>query len=311
MAYLGVIIIILVIQRHYDKLSINNMEKQLRIINAVSTAYNSILLLHIKEMKLELIKPSERLSSIYEKHSDPYNFLFTICKTEIDESFYSTVMHFLDLDTIAERVKGKPFLGCEVKDCYGGWFSVMLIPQKMDEVGNVQALLVTTRDITGIKQTEELTFKDQLTGLYNRNYMESRSKNIVHDTDLPVSLIMAYCNYLKRTNDTLGHEYGDLLLQRVANIIIETIPQNAVAMRIGGDEFLILCTQCNNQQAQKIVEDIKHKLIEKSDDKLTLSVALGISTTVDKEFSFEKAYKVADEEMYRDKKASRTKNNSN
>lgn len=85
-------------------------------------------------------------------------------------------MHFLDLDTIAERVKGKSFLGCEVKDCYGVWFSVMLIPQKMDEEGNVQALLVTTRDITGIKQTEELTFKDQLTGLYNRNYTESRSK---------------------------------------------------------------------------------------------------------------------------------------
>lgn len=120
---------------------------------------------------------------------------------------------------------------------------------------------------------------------------------------------MADCNYLKCTNDTLGHEYGDLLLQRVANIIIETIPRNSVAMRIGGDEFLILCTQCNNQQAQKIVEDIKYKLIEKSDDKLMLSVAFGISTTVYNEFSFEKAYKVADEEMYRDKKESKEKNN--
>lgn len=43
--------------------------------------------------------------------------------------------------------------------------------------------------------------------------MESRSKRFVRAGDLPVSLIMADCNYLKRTNDTLGHEYGDLLLQ--------------------------------------------------------------------------------------------------
>ena len=42
--------------------------------------------------------------------------------------------------------------------------------------------------------------------------MESRSKRFVRAGDLPVSLIMADCNYLKRTNDTLGHEYGDLLL---------------------------------------------------------------------------------------------------
>lgn len=72
--------------------------------------------------------------------------------------------------------------------------------------------------------------------------MESRSKRFVRAGDLPVSLIMADCNYLKRTNDTLGHEYGDLLLQRVANVIQESVSPNDVAMRVGGDEFLILCT---------------------------------------------------------------------
>ena len=45
----------------------------------------------------------------------------------------------------------------------------MLIPQKFDGYGNIQALLITTRDITSVKQTEELSFKDKLTGLHNRN----------------------------------------------------------------------------------------------------------------------------------------------
>lgn len=302
---MSIVIIILAVQRHFDKSSMNKMEKQLCIINAISTAYDSTFLIHTDNMTLEAIRPSERLKEIFEKHSNPYDFLFAVCKTQIDQSFYPTVRHFLDLDTVAERLKGNPFLGCEVKDFQGIWYSVLLIPQKYDKAGNVLAILVTTRDITSVKQTEELTFKDQLTGLYNRNYMESRSKNFVRSGDFPVSLIMADCNYLKRTNDNLGHEYGDLLLQRIANVITETIPNDFVAMRVGGDEFLILCIHCTKERAQKLVADIKQKLVERSDETLTLSAAFGISTAEDGEFIFEQAYEAADQEMYHDKKASR------
>ena len=111
MAYLGVGIIILAIQRHYDKLSMNKMEKQLRIINAISTAYNSTFLLHTDTMTLEPIRLSGQLKAIFKKHRDPYDFLFAVCKTEVKSDYYPTVMHFLDLDTMPERLKGKPFLG--------------------------------------------------------------------------------------------------------------------------------------------------------------------------------------------------------
>lgn len=166
-------------------------------------------------------------------------------------------------------------------------------------------LLITTRDITSVKQTEELSFKDKLTGLHNRNYMESRSKHFVRAGDLPVSLIMADCNYLKRTNDTLGHEYGNLLLQRVANVIQESVSPNDVAMRVGGDEFLILCTHCPNDQAHALVDRIRQKLSQRSDEHLTLSVSFGVSTVEGGEFSFDQAYEQADQAMYRDKQASR------
>ena len=182
---------------------------------------------------------------------------------------------------------------------------MLLIPQKYDENGKVQALLVTTRDITGVKQTEELTFKDKLTGLYNRNYMEARSRQMARSGDFPVSFIMADCNYLKRTNDTLGHEYGDLLLQRVANAITDSLSNDCVAMRVGGDEFLILCMHCTNQEAHRIVADIRQKLDKRSDEKLKLSAAFGVFTSENDTVSFEQAYKAADQAMYQDKKASR------
>ena len=305
LVYPGVGIIILSVQRHYDKVSIHRMEKQLRIIQAISTAYNSTFLLHLDSMKLEPIRPSERLMAIYEKHPEPYEFVMAVCKTEVAPEHHSGLMHFLDLDTVAERLQGHPFLGYEVQDSRGVWFSVLLIPQKYDESGRLRALLVTTRDITGVKQTEELTFKDKLTGLYNRNYMEARSKKMARSSDFPISFIMADCNYLKRTNDTLGHEYGDLLLQRVANAITDSISKNCVAMRVGGDEFLILCMQCTNQEAHRIVADIREKMDKRSDEKLKLSAAFGVFTCETDEVSFEQAYKAADQAMYQDKKASR------
>ena len=116
---------------------------------------------------------------------------------------------------------------------------------------------------------------------------------------------MADCNYLKRTNDTLGHEYGDLLLQRVANVIQEAVSPDDVAMRVGGDEFLILCTHCPNDKAQALMDRIRQKLAQRSDEHLTLSVSFGVSTVEGGEFSFDQACEQADQAMYRDKQASR------
>ncbi len=306
MLYLSMCLVLLVIQRRSDRVNLRRMEKQLRIINAISTSYTSTFILHIDRMELEPLNPSKRLKAVFEEHPDPEDFLVSACKNDIAPEYRTELMKFLDIETLAERVKGYPYLGKEIRDTVGGWYSVLVIPQRLDESGNVQAVLVTTRDVTDIKRTEELSFKDKLTGLYNRNYMESRSRRFVRAGDFPVSLIMADCNYLKRTNDTLGHEYGDLLLRRVAETIRETIPKGSIAMRVGGDEFLILCTGCTEDGAERLIEMLREKLKEKSDDALSLDVAFGAYTVENgNEFSFEEAYDRADRAMYRDKETSR------
>ena len=155
--------------------------------------------------------------------------------------------------------------------------------------------------VTSIQHAEELSFTDKLTGLHNRNYMESRGETFMRKDDLPVSLIIADCNYLKRTNDTLGHEYGDLLLQRVARCMRESLPQGSIAMRIGGDEFLILCAHCPPQKAAQLVDAIRQKLAENSDDVLPLSVSFGAHTVDLSDTSFAEAYKIADQAMYEEK----------
>ena len=212
---------------------------------------------------------------------------------------------FLSMESMAERLKGKRYLGIEVQDITGKWYSLQLIPERYDEAGNVQAVLLATDDVTAMKQAEELSFKDKLTGLYNRNYLEAESEHMVQAGDFPTSLIMADCNYLKRTNDTMGHEYGDLLLQRTADAIRESIPKRCVAMRVGGDEFLIVCLQTGEEEAKRLIDVIRGRLEEKSDAVLTLSVSFGASVIDDGSISFAEAYQKADEEMYREKQVSR------
>ena len=301
MVYLALGVVILWIERHFDKINLYKAQKRLRIINAINTTYSSTVLLHLDKMQLEPIKISDRLNIFYEKDKKPQKFLQDVYEQYADTTQTESIMEFLDINTMAERLKNQVYLGKEVCDKDGTWYSLLLIPQRYDEANNVQAVLAVTRDITTIKEAEELSFRDKLTGLYNRNYMEMRSRENINAKDFPVTLIMADCNYLKRTNDTLGHEYGDLLLQRVAEILEKTIPENCEVMRIGGDEFLIMGKNFSSGKAAQFVAETKEKLRQKSDDTLTLSVSFGIHTTEEGEFSFKQAYESADQAMYKEK----------
>ena len=177
------------------------------------------------------------------------------------------------------------------------------------ENGKVIGIVGVVTDITKLmrleKELEELSFKDKLTGLYNRNYMESRSKKYVRANDFPATLIMADCNYLKKVNDTLGHEYGDMLLRQVATAIAETIPSGCIPMRIGGDEFLILCPNFTSAMAEELIAKIKKCFVSKSNAILTLDAAFGYYTAEDDTLTFDEALHLADQAMYENKRKSR------
>jgi len=180
------------------------------------------------------------------------------------------------------------------------------------EDGKIIGIVGIVNDITKLmtleKQLEELSFKDKLTGLYNRNYMESRVKKYIRAEDFPATLIMADCNYLKKVNDTLGHEYGDMLLRQMAKAIEDTIPKECIPMRIGGDEFLILCPKFTADMAEKLIAEVKQCFIARSDSILKLDAAFGYYTAEDDTLDFHDALRLADQAMYEDKRRSRENN---
>ena len=81
---------------------------------------------------------------------------------------------------------------------------------------------------------------DGLTDVYNRNYLKYKLDEKKKLLKYPFTVMMTDCNCLKEVNDQYGHEYGDIFLRLVASTLKETLPEDSPAIRMGGDEFLIL-----------------------------------------------------------------------
>ena len=109
---------------------------------------------------------------------------------------------------------------------------------------------------------EMMTFHDQLTGLYNRMYLTNEIplliKQVARDKGT-VGAIMIDIDYFKLFNDTYGHLEGDICLQKVAQIISDTVkrPKDAV-IRFGGEEFLVVLPYIDHQGTKLVA----HQLVE-------------------------------------------------
>ncbi len=164
-------------------------------------------------------------------------------------------------------------------------------------------------DVTEQKQTElkleRLSTTDELTGLYNRNYLEQASSKKYSEEYYPIGIIIMDCNRLKETNDTLGHRAGDELLARIAKAIKQSIPSNALAARLGGDEFLVATTQRDEEGIQQVIDEIEQHFHDLSDETYILDVALGHSVATSPSESLHAAFRDADAKMYQDKKQAR------
>ena len=107
-----------------------------------------------------------------------------------------------------------------------------------------------------------MTFHDQLTGLYNRMYLTNEIplliKQVARDKGT-VGAIMIDIDYFKLINDTYGHLEGDICLQKVAQIVSDTVkrPKDAV-IRFGGEEFLVVLPYIDHQGTKLVA----HQLVE-------------------------------------------------
>lgn len=178
-----------------------------------------------------------------------------------------------------------------------------------DEKGNLLGAVQCIRDISERRRMEdelrEAGARDPLTGLYNRAYFEEELKRIEKAGLFPVSLVFCDLDGLKAVNDMLGHERGDELLRRAAEIISRSVRSSDVVARLGGDEFAVILPGTDKRAAEEVAKRIGEAVEEdnKSHPDVPLSISIGVASASDNSRSLWSVYKEADDAMYINKLA--------
>ncbi|NLL61903.1 MAG: diguanylate cyclase [Candidatus Atribacteria bacterium] len=158
-------------------------------------------------------------------------------------------------------------------------------------------------DITSRKKYEDkikhLCFHDKLTGLYNRAYFEEELERLNNSRLLPISVIMGDVNNLKVINDTFGHQHGDQLLIKIADILRSTFRKSDVISRFGGDEFSIILPNTSYEKGVEIINRVKKACQKNSTLNLFLTISLGIATKEYASQNINTVLRDAEAEMYR------------
>ena len=167
--------------------------------------------------------------------------------------------------------------------------------------------MVTARDVSERRFTEEklnfLSFHDTLTGLYNRAYFEETLLRLDCRRETGVGLIVFDLDGLKLVNDSFGHEQGDNLLVRAAELIGSCFRDDDVVARIGGDEFAVVMQGMTDETLQAAVVRVQTKL-EAQDwisRRIPLSLSIGYALSSRAELSMRDLFREADDNMYREK----------
>lgn len=162
------------------------------------------------------------------------------------------------------------------------------------------------QDVTERKRAEAqlryMSLHDSLTGLYNRAFFERELQRCQEQRAGSVGLIFCDVDGLKLVNDTLGHEYGDVLLQKAATILTRCLEPADVIARIGGDEFAVLRRKTTADELQAACESVRRELANynSTEQGIYMSLSLGFATA-EGETDLRALYKDADYNMYREK----------
>ena len=179
--------------------------------------------------------------------------------------------------------------------------------------GEVIGAVVTFSDNTLKKmheqQIEYYSSHDSLTGLLNRSYFEALLQRLDNKSSLPLSVIMGDLNGLKLMNDIFGHDAGDELLIKTAEVLKQVCRAEDLIARLGGDEFVILLPRTPNKDAQIIMDRIRSSLKRERVKAILCSMSLGCETKMTPLQSFDLTLKAAENEMYKEKTLNRSQVN--
>ena len=155
------------------------------------------------------------------------------------------------------------------------------------------------------EEVKKQAITDPLTGIFNRRYFED---NIVKEAERslrlkqPFSVISMDLDYLKRINDTYGHQFGDLAIRTIANVLKKEARSIDIPARIGGEEFNLLLPGVDSNGALIAAERIRKSIESQVLDTIGgITASIGVATFLEHSDRIDELIELADQAMYKAK----------
>lgn len=156
--------------------------------------------------------------------------------------------------------------------------------------------------------------QDPLTRLLNRRgLVQGLGAHFAAAKTVPVHLLIVDIDHFKRINDSYGHQFGDMVLCRVAEVIRQSTRKSDLKCRLGGEEFVVLCPGLRGDEALQLAERIRAAIAEITIPGISLhgcvtcTATIGVSNPFIASHAFDLALQQADAALYRGKRAGRNR----
>jgi diguanylate cyclase (GGDEF)-like protein len=183
--------------------------------------------------------------------------------------------------------------------------------------GDIEHLLITVQDVTeralSQQRLREMNIRDQLTGAYNRRYLDNRLPDECKRHERyhrALSVIMLDIDFFKKVNDQHGHEAGDRVLAGVAGKLMAVTRKTDCLVRYGGEEFCCILPETPLENACLLAErfrsSIEQLAIATGTTELRVTISLGVAQLVSEDTPIT-ILKRADEGLYEAKQSGRNR----
>ena len=210
-----------------------------------------------------------------------------------------------------------------LEDGHGKFIGAVTINHDMTERKQAEEELLRTKEsILDINRTLRRAFEreqlasrtDSLTGAFNRRYFFELLEyefSASRRYSRPLTLVMFDIDLFKQINDTYGHLTGDTVLEKIVSVVKSQLRETDVLSRYGGDEFVILLSSSNEQDALTLLERIRNELIaspfEVTGTKLDLTISVGIASMHTSMEKSDQLVSLVDQALYAAKNAGRNR----
>lgn len=193
------------------------------------------------------------------------------------------------------------------KDGYYVWLEDYIIPT-YNENGQLIVIESICRNIQQKKELEQrlekIGYHDDLTGLFNKNYLLKEIDLLNNSINAPVGILVCDLDNLKCINDSLGHISGDELIKATGKILQSVFNRGYVVSRTGGDEFVVIVKNKSYIEVESLYNNLQTAIqhYNTNNSYIPIEISIGLAFSETSLNTIESTLDIADSNMYREKK---------